>query len=247
MIKKEIVLGVVFLLLAGFLFSLVCAEKLDIEVENNYVPGDAIKFKVFLYDDNNVKIDSKVDYVIQNYYKDMIEEGSVGSGEEVVFDLPESAVQGPWKIIASYEDIELNRLFNVGELKKAEIKLDGDVLVIKNVGNVVYDKKILIYIGSADQTADVFLEIGQTKKIRLTAPDGDYNIRIIEGNEENVLQFDGVKLTGNVIINGKPQFGLESILGDSFWKKYPLVSLFLGVILLIVVIVGILKFINQDK
>lgn len=210
-------------------------KKLDIQIGNNYVPGEEVVFKIVLYDENNNKIEGDINYIIQNYYTEIIKEGSIGSGKEVIFKLLENAVQGPWKISANYKGIEVNRLFNVGGLEKAEIKLDGDILTIQNIGNVLYEKKILIYIGSVDQTAAVSLEIGQTKKIRLTAPDGSYNIKVIEGNEEQTLEFEGVKLTGNVV-------GLERVLGDSFWKKYPLVVLFLGAILLIIVVVVVLKF-----
>ena len=132
-------------------------------------------------------------------------------------------------------------MFNVGELAKAEIRLEGDTLILKNIGNSVYEKKILIYIGQEDQTADVFLEVGQTKKIRLTAPDGGYDIRVIEGNDEQTLEFEGVQLTGNVI-------GLERVFGeDGFFKKYPMVSVFLGAILLIIIVVIVLKFMNKKK
>ena len=99
----------------------------------------------------------------------------------------------------------------------------------------------MIYIGNEDQTASIFLEIGQTKMIRLIAPDGDYNVRVIEGNEENILEFESVKLTGNVI-------GLESVFGDEgFFKRYPMVSIFLGAILLIIIVVIILKFRNKEN
>ncbi len=145
-----------------------------------------------------------------------------------------NAYQGPWKIVAEYNRIETNRLFNVGKLEKVEIKLEGDILIIKNIGNAPYDKKILIYIGRVDQTAQVFLEIGQTKRIRLTAPDGDYDVKVIEGNEEKILEFKGVKLTGNVV-------GLERVLGDSFLKKYPVVVLFLIAVGLVVIIILGLK------
>ena len=218
----------------------VFAEKLDIEIGNSYNPGDEANFKIVLYDDENNKIDGSVGYIIQNYYTEIVEQGVSGSGEIVNFNLPENAIQGPWKIIANYEDVEINRLFNVGELEKSEIVLEGDNLIVTNIGNTPHEKKILIFIGKDDQTADIYLDIGQTKRIRLTAPDGEYDIRVIEGNEEQVLEFKGVSLTGNVV-------GLESVIGDGFWKKYPIVGVFLIALLLVVVIVGVLKFKNKKK
>jgi len=241
MVKKRIILNAIGLLFVSFLIIFVSAEKLDIQVENNYIPGDEIVFKIILYDDENNVLDGQVNYIVQNYYSETVNEGVANSAEEVVFSLPGDAIQGPWKISASYNDVEINRLFNVGELAKAEIRLEGDVLILKNIGNTVYEKKILIYIGQEDQTAQVFLEIGQTKKIKLIAPDGEYDVRVIEGNDEQTLEFDKVSLTGNVV-------GLERVFGeDGFFKKYPMVSVFLGAILLIIMVVIVLKFVNKLK
>lgn len=236
--KKRIVIVFGMFLILSFLGA-VYAEKLDIEVKDSYVPGDEIKFKVVLYDDNNNKIQGQINYELQDYYTELMIGGVTDSGQEIVYKLPENARQGPWKITADYEKINANRLFNVGELEKAEIKLEGDVLIIKNVGNTAYDKKILIYIGSVDQTAQVYLEIGQEKRIRLTAPDGQYDIKVIEGNDENVLEFNGVGLTGNVI-------GLESVFGkQGFWKQYPVVALFLGALIFVILVISVLKI--KDK
>jgi len=232
-------MSIVCLILSVLVVS-ISAEKLDIEIGNNYLPGEEINFKLVLYDDENNIIEGGVDYVIQNYYTEIVSEESVNSNEEVVFEIPLNAVQGPWKIIANYNEIKINRLFNIGEAEKAEIRLEGDNLIVTNIGNTAYEKKILIYIGNEDQTADIYLEIGQTKRIRLTAPDGKYDIRVIEGNEENVLEFKGVSLTGNVI-------GLESVIGDGFWKKYPIVGVFLIALLLVMVVVGVLKVLNKEK
>ncbi|MDD5191934.1 MAG: hypothetical protein PHH54_04525 [Candidatus Nanoarchaeia archaeon] len=238
--KKGIVIVFSMFLMLSFLGA-VYAEKLDIEVKDSYIPGDEVKFKVVLYDDSNNKIQGQINYEVQDYYTELMTEGVAGSGQEIVYMLPENARQGPWKITADYNSISANRLFNVGELQKAEIKLEEDVLIIKNVGNTPYDKKILIYIGDNDQTAQVYLEIEQEKRIRLTAPEGTYKIKVIEGNEENVLEFDDVHLTGNVI-------GLESVLGQgNFWQRYPVVALFLGALLLVVIVVVGLRIYNRNS
>lgn len=222
--------------LTGFAISdgVDSGKKLGIEVGSSYVPGDIVNIKIILYDKDSNKISGAINYKVFNYYSEIVKEGGINSGEEILYELPKDAYQGPWKIIASHDDVETNQLFNVGELEKAEISLERDVLVIKNLGNSVYHKKILIYIGDVDQTADVTLEIGQTKRIKLTAPEGDYDIKVIEGNEEDTLEFKGIKLTGNVV-------GLERVFNDSFWKKYPMIIVFLGVVLLISIIVGVLK------
>lgn len=225
--KKESILVLFVLVL---MVVPVMAERLDIEVKNNYGPGDVVNFKIMLYDSENSLIEGDVHFVIQNYYSEIVTEGIVSSGESVTYQLPVDAMRGPWKIGASYDSIETNRLFNVGELEKIDIKIEGDTLVLKNIGNVLYDRQLLIYIGEQDQTANVRLEVGETKLIKLTAPVDTYTVRITDGTEESSKEFSNVALTGNVI-------GLERVIPGSFWEKYPMVALFLAIIVVLVVIV----------
>lgn len=236
-LKLSLIFGIFFILS----LNLIYAEKLNIEVGNNYIPGEEVIFKIVLYDDNNKQIEGEINYVVQNYYTEVVKEGFVSSGKEISFKLLDNAVKGPWEISASYKDISAPRtLFNVEELEKVSIQLEGDNLIITNIGNApIYDKKILIYIGSQDQTASISLEKGQTKKIRLTAPDGDYDIRVVEGSD-NVIEFKGIGLTGNVI-------GLERIVGNNFWQRYPLISLFLMAVGLLAIFVVGLRFYDKKS
>ncbi|MFA5174011.1 MAG: hypothetical protein WC438_02410 [Candidatus Pacearchaeota archaeon] len=237
MIKGRIIFGLVVCIMISC-FSLVYAGNIGIEAGNNYVPGEELHFKITLYGDNNQKINGQINYQILDYYSEVITEGIVESGVETIFKLPENTIQGHCAIVAKYNGREQRQLFNVGELERAEIKLEGDNLIITNVGNVVYNKKISISIGSHDETALVPLEIGQTKKIKLTAPAGNYDIKVSDGTDANTFEVEGVGLTGNVV-------GLESVVGDSFLNKFPLVGLFLGALLLVVVVIVGIKLMHK--
>ena len=242
-ISGEIVVSIIFVGLLAFLIifgakitgyavSESTSYKIDIEMENTYVPGEEISFKMVLYDENNNKIEGEIDFYVRDYYSDIIEQGQINSGQEKTFKLSENAIQGPWAMTAFYNDVEVTRLFTIEKLEKAEINLEEDNLVIKNIGNTVYEKEILIYIGNNDQTAKIYLEVGQIKRIKLTAPDGEYKIKVI--SDDISFEIEGVSLTGNVI-------GLERVLENGFWKKYPMVSLFLGAVGFLVIIITVLK------
>lgn len=236
-LKFWLAFGIFFILS----LNLICAEKLNIEVGNNYLPGEEVIFKIVLYDDDNRQIKGEINYIIQDYYTEVAKEGMASSGKEISFKLPDDAVKGPWEISASYKDVNAPRtLFNVEELEKVGIQLEGDNLIVTNIGNApIYDKKILIYIGSQDQTASISLEKGQAKKIRLTAPDGNYDIRVVEGGD-NVIEFKRVSLTGNVV-------GLERVVGNNFWQRYPLISLFLMAVGLLAIFVIGLRFYDKHS
>ena len=225
----------VFVLLVSGVF----AEQLGIEIEkNNYVPGEQVKFRLIVYDDEFNRIAGNIKYEIQDFYTEIVDEGSSDSGEVVVFVLPEDAQLGHWGIIARHNDAEKKELFNVLQLEKIDISLENDELVINNLGNVpISAKQISISIGGNEETALVSLEKEQEKRIRLTAPAGEYDIRISDGTEENTFEVRGVSLTGNVI-------GIEKV-GGNFWSEYSLVSLFLVVLVLVVIVVFGLKFLGK--
>ena len=208
--------------------TFVSAEKLEINAENSYYPGEDIEIKIVLYDDQNNKIFGKINFEIQNYYTEIFKKGEVDSGGEIVFRLPENSIRGHWSIIVRYNDLERKELFNVLELEKAEIKIEGNELIITNVGNIPYRKSIQIEIGDHKETALVPLVLGETKRIKLTAPDGEYDVKVSDGTEKNDIIFNRVPLTGNVI-------GLEKI-SKSFFKEYSLVILFFVVVLLAFII-----------
>jgi len=235
--KRRVVYALLFIFMFAVNLSFVFAEKIDIDVENNYLPGENVEFKSILYGDDNEKIQGDLNFKVQNYYTEVIKEGSIQSGENVILELPENAIRGIWKITVVFRDIEKEGWFTVGELERAEIRLEGSNLIVTNVGNVAYGKPISILIGDHSETALVRLAIGQTKEIKLTAPEGEYDVSISDGTEENTFDVKGVSLTGNVI-------GLEK-LNSNFWKEYPLVSLFLGSLVVVILIVVGLKIYNK--
>jgi len=204
--------------------------KIGIEIGNSYSPGDNINFKIVLYDGDNNPLAGEVNFEIQNFYAEVIEQGVVKSGEIVNFKLPENAWRGHWGVVARYKGLESRELFNVMELEKVDIKLEGDKLVVTNVGNVPYRKSIQISIGGNEETALVPLGIGETKEIKLTAPSGEYDVRVSDGTEENTKTFSGVSLTGNVV-------GLQSLKEKGFFGKYPMISLFFVVVVIAVVVI----------
>jgi hypothetical protein len=222
-----------------FIIPVISAEQIGIEINNTYSQTGSVSFQIIIYSDDGNRAEGMVDYVIRDYYTEIIEEGRAESGERIYFQLPKNAVQGPWEISASYNGTSARELFNVGDYKKIGVKLEEDRLIIENIGNVDYDKRILVTIGDQDETAQIYLSAGQTKEIRLSAPDGEYDVRVDTG-EEDELVFSDVALTGNVI-------GLERISEKGFFSRFPLVSLFLIAIAGLVIIVFGMRFFKRQS
>lgn len=232
--KKREILFIAIMFCISFLVFSINAEAIGIDIENK--ESDIFNFKVILYDDSKNIIDGQLSYLIQNFYTDIVQEGKINSGESINFKLPKNPYQGPWKISVNFNGIKTEELFNVGDIKRADMRLENDNLIIENTGNILYDKKILVSINEQDQTIQVYLNVGQTKIIRLTAPNGKYSVNIDDG--ENQLSQSGVSLTGNVI-------GAESVIKGNFWSKYPLVVLFLLSLFFIFIVISVLKLHNR--
>jgi len=218
--------------------------NIEIQVENTYKPGENVNFRINIYEEDK-RINDKVSFEIQNFYGEIIEDGIVDSGESVSYRLLESADKGYWGIISKYRGVEKKELFNVLEFEKAEIILEEDKLIIINVGNVPYTKSVQISIGDHEETALVPLGIGERKEIKLTAPFGEYDIRVNDGSYGDDIVFKSVSLTGNVV-------GLERISNEGFFKKFPLISLFV-IVIFVLIVTSVLKFrrgsfgLNENK
>jgi len=75
--------------------------------------------------------------------------------------------------------------------------MDNGTLLITNTGNVPYAKPVEVSIGGVKQVKEVSLGIGDSQRLKLLAPDGQYAIGVSDGNSSSEL--GSVFLTGNAI------------------------------------------------
>ncbi|MFA5856911.1 MAG: hypothetical protein WC867_06120 [Candidatus Pacearchaeota archaeon] len=233
--------GIIIVTLAIFILftiNFVFAEKLEIQIKE--ATPEKIKFRAVLYDDGNNQLEGELSYIIRDLYSQDIASGKILSGLEIE-NLPERGVfeSGSYEVSLSYYDYNIREIFNIDELKKLDINLEGEYLIIRNIGNVIYDKDIILKIDDYSEAIRVYLDIGQIKKIRLTGPPGEHTVKIDDGSGSDNLVFNGVSLTGNVI-------GFENVQEGGFFKRYPLVSLFLMTLLIVSLIVFSMKFYKKS-
>lgn len=215
-----------------FCISFVVARSVEIDLDKqSVVPGEMISFKITIYEGTE-KIGGDVMYGIYDTYEELVSQGTVSSGETVEFIPNKDVLSGYWMVVAKSEDIKANRLFNVDELEEADLIIEEDTLVIRNIGNTEYSKQILINIGGIEEVIEVLLGIGQEKRLKLVAPDGIYDVRVSDGVE--TVQKSGVSLTGNVI-------GIEALEEGGFMGRYPLVVMFAVVIFVMFIVVSFMK------
>jgi hypothetical protein len=145
------------------------------------------------------------------------------SGEFVEVDFPTNATSGIWKLRVFYNIIGEEREIVMKELQKVDMNIEGSVLVVKNVGNTLYNKTINIQIGNTTKELNLNIEMGETRKFNLAAPKGEYKVLIGDGGDTISHQ---VLLTGKAIsINDLD----EGIFKDFFVLWIFLIIIFGGV------------------
>lgn len=181
------------------LISLVSAQTLDVKLKKDtYKANENITFTVSLLDSQNLPLNEKVNVIFENPNKKDNVESIVSANGQSEISLGDKANYGTWTLTANYGNLKSNKyLFSIEENELLSISMQGDIVLIKNIGNNIFAKKIDIRIGETAYQKDIYLNVGEETSFRLLAPDGLYNIRITAG--KTTLIKSDVKLTGNAI------------------------------------------------
>ncbi len=197
------------------------------------IPGKDFKISTEIIDQAGVKMDGLITLTIlspENNEKIL----KVKSGDSIKLNLPFNSTAGTWRILPSYEKLLSEKNFEVLEIQKININLEGSLLTIKNIGNVKYNKSIDVRIGEKIKTLKLNINKGETRKFNLNAPNGEYTVKIKSGEkaiEKNIL------LTGNAI-------SINDSEGINIFSKFPLIWIFL---ILIISAAGIIFFRKGGK
>ncbi len=206
-------------------------KKLDVEfVSQDIIPGEEnLKFKVKLYDQAGNEVSESVHVKIASPEKEIIFESTIKSLEDIEIPTFANYSVGYWKFESFMDDISVERLIYFEENDEIDFRLDNDTLVVTNIGNVGYNKEIVITIGNTTLTEVLDLKVGETKRFRLKAPDDQYDIKIQAGDSEVLA--NNVGLTGRAIDIG--EIGSGKMLSFSI---VGLLVIILGIVLFIVAI-----------
>ncbi len=231
--------------------SLVSANSITIEFPNGkeISAGNPINFKATLYDNSGNPIDGQVDITIQDSAK-RITKSAVSSTQIATIRLDEAS-SGQAIIRATNGNTEAIEFFNIGRKELVSFELQGETLVVKNIGNTPYTRTIKITIGETTGTQTPNLGIGESASYRLVAPEGVYNLRVTDG-ETSLIRSD-VQLTGtgNVIgavddsaskrtgITGGISPDQDGIAWFSYLKSNKFVYVFIAVIFAATILIAV--------
>ncbi|MBT3865724.1 hypothetical protein HOF78_01325 [Candidatus Woesearchaeota archaeon] len=159
-------------------------------------PGEKISIRAFLRDQASIDIDESITLKVVNDKNEEYYDSVKNTGEEAIVTLAEDVVPGNYFIRGTFGDIEGEKIFVVGEVELLNYDLDGQLLVVTNVGNIPYEGPLQIEMSSSTKTSSISrklnLGVGQEERIDLGIDrvTGEYDIIV----NDNV--FDDVQVVG---------------------------------------------------
>ncbi len=208
--------------------------SLEIIFENQEInPGENLKVKAVLHDQTGEKIESIVIITIKNKDKMVDIPTEKPTDEFLEYPIAYNEPPAEWKVVAVSNKLASESAFKIKEKQDIKVALVNKTLILTNIGNVPYNKTLLVKIGNTTINLDTKnLGVDKTEKYTLVAPEGEYSIEVYDTNNEN-------KLKEMVVLDGGEEIGI-SLTGHAVSKgviklvRHPLAWLF---------IIGILGFI----
>ncbi len=171
--------------------------NLELVIENKEItPGTSLKVKAILHDQTGEKIDSTASITIKDVNNKILEQKEINTDESFEYPIKSDEPPVEWKIFAISNKLTAENKFLIKTNEDVYIEVTNKTILVTNIGNVPYNKTLLVKIGDTPLNIYIMLDVGQSKEYVLSAPDGKYNVKVSNGQEE-VSEF--MSLTGGAI------------------------------------------------
>ncbi|MFA5992972.1 MAG: hypothetical protein WC796_04670 [Candidatus Pacearchaeota archaeon] len=177
--------------------------SLTVEVPSSIKPGKDLSFKSELFDQTNEKItDKSVDYQLLDFNGTEVSSRLSTLGSNEYFTIEKNAPFGDWKLLSEAEGIKVENVIYVEKNMEATFDLVNGTLIIRNVGNVPYERKVEMRIGNVSKVIPLNLSVGEVFEFGLYSPDQQNSVLISDG--EQSANWEGVSLlTGSAVSFGE--------------------------------------------
>ncbi|MFH1823169.1 MAG: hypothetical protein ABH817_00420 [archaeon] len=189
------------------------ATSLNLNINPEKVnPGETITIGSIIRDQGGELLDGNISIKIINEkdflwselpfkQKNIVFEELILSGSETVFEIPTNFQAKDYVITAYAMGFREEKILTIPQHQLIEINIEEEVLIVKNIGNVPYTDPLTITFDKdgelEEKIFDLNLEVGQTQKIKLDAPEGIYDV--IVGSLKKEFDFPGIPFFGEVI------------------------------------------------
>ena len=191
-------------------------ETLEIE------PGTSVKVRAVLYDQTGIKINSKAFLTIKNNESKIMEQIEKPTEEVLEFPIAYNEEPLSWEVVAVSHKLISESDFKILKKENANVEIINKTIVITNIGNVPYNRTVLVKIGNQSLNIQAYLEVDESQRWILTAPDGEYDVEV---NANGQITGASVALTGSNVDVKKASTSIGSLL------KFPAIWIFILAIL----------------
>jgi hypothetical protein len=164
----------------------------------NVEPGTNVKVKAILHDQTGDKINSNAIITIKKGTTDIQIQSDKITDEFLEFPIAYNEPPSNWTVFAMSNQLVAESYFFVIENKRINAEIENETIIFKNVGNVPYNDTVLIKIGNESIDVLIFLDIDGIQKYELKAPNGEYQIEVLDEKGESKISQMAL-LTGRAI------------------------------------------------
>ncbi len=172
--------------------------NLELIINNKEInPGESMTAHAILHDQTGDPINTTIFLTLKDSNDKIIEQKEVNAGELFNYPIAFNEPPATWKILATSNQLSSEENFMIKTKESVDIQIINKTILVTNNGNVPYNKTLLVKIGDTPLNVNVELGLGESKKYALTAPDGEYAVRIVSNPDNEVT--GTMSLTGNAI------------------------------------------------
>ncbi len=161
------------------------------------LPEENLQIESILLDQSGKTINSSAIITLTNSNGEIVDQKEILFGENLSYLIPSQELPADWKISSVSEGVSIEDTVKIKELEKIDVQIVNKTIIISNKGNVLYNKTLLVRIQEEPLNIQVSLKVGESKKYYLSAPTGDYDIKLVTGEGEEISET--MSLTGRAI------------------------------------------------
>ena len=172
--------------------------NLEIMIDNKYVmPGSSAKVKAILHDQTGEPINAVVFITIKDQNNKILEQREIQTNEFLEYPIRTNEPPAEWKVFAVSNQLTAEDGFQIKVNENVDIQVVNKTILITNIGNVPYNRTVLVKVGETSLNIPVMLSLGKSKKYVLSAPDGEYKVDVKTENGDEISNV--ISLTGGAI------------------------------------------------
>ncbi|MDO8628776.1 MAG: hypothetical protein Q7R56_03405 [Nanoarchaeota archaeon] len=186
--------------------------------EGTFEPEQTFTYEAKTLDQGGALYTEDIVIIIIDPKGNEVGQNTLVSGEQQTYTLPQQAQPGSWKITAKNSVEKQEKKFYIKEIKQLDYQLEGNTIIITNIGNVPYKEPVKVTLQGYEQpiniVKDINLAVGESETINLKTgtPTGAYSVNV------------GDKTFNGVNIEGQPR-------KDYSWVYYAILALLVFVLL----------------